>query len=49
MIKSTSLSELSELGFSYITAITKAQVETLIHQGVIEYGLFDRLLRVCCG
>ena len=44
MIKSTSLSELSELGFSYITAITKAQVETLIHQRVIEYGLFDTTL-----
>jgi transposase len=44
MLKSTSLSELSELGFSYITAITKTQVETLIHQGIIEYGLFDTTL-----
>ena len=44
MLKSTSLSELSEYGFSYITAITKAQIETLIRQGVIEYGLFDTTL-----
>jgi transposase len=41
MLKSTSVSELSELGFSYITAITKVQIETLIQQGFIEYGLFD--------
>jgi transposase len=44
MLKSTSLSELSEHGFSYITAITKTQIETLIQQGVIEYGLFDTTL-----
>ena len=44
MIKSTSLSELSEHGFSYITAITKTQIETLLRQGVIEYGLFDTTL-----
>ena len=44
MIKSTSLAELSELEFSYITGITKAQIETLIRQGVIEYGLFDTTL-----
>ena len=44
MIKSTSLAELSELKFSYITGITKAQIETLIRQGVIEYGLFDTTL-----
>jgi transposase len=44
MLKSTSLSELSEHEFSYITAITKAQVETLISEGVIEYGLFDTTL-----
>ena len=41
MLKSTSLPGLSELEFSYITAITKAQIETLISQGVIEYSLFD--------
>jgi hypothetical protein len=44
MLKSTSLSELSELGFSYITGITKPQIETLIKEGVIEYGLFDTTL-----
>jgi len=44
MLKSTSLSELSELKFSYITGITKAQIETLICQGVMQYGLFDTTL-----
>jgi transposase len=44
MLKSTSLSELNELEFSYITGITKAQIETLIRQGIIEYGLFDTTL-----
>jgi transposase len=44
MLKSTSLTELSELEFSYITGITKAQIETLIRQGLIEYGLFDTTL-----
>ena len=44
MLKSTSLSELSEIEFSYITGITKAQIETLIRQEVIEYGLFDNTL-----
>jgi transposase len=44
MLKSTSLPELSELGFSYITAITKAQIETLIRQGIMQYGLFDTTL-----
>jgi transposase len=44
MLKSTSLSELNGLGFSYITGITKAQIETLIRQGVMQYGLFDSTL-----
>jgi hypothetical protein len=44
MLKSTSLSELSGLEFSYITGITRAQVETLIREGVLEYGLFDTTL-----
>ena len=44
MLKSTSLSELKEVGFSYITAITRAQIETLINRGLLEYGLFDTTL-----
>ena len=44
MVKSTSVSELSELGFSYITGITKVQIETLIQQGVMQYSLFDTTL-----
>ena len=44
MLKSASLSELNGLDFSYITGITRAQVETLIRAGVLEYGLFDTTL-----
>ena len=44
MLKSTSLSEVSEHGFSYITGITRSQIETLINQKVLEYGLFDSTL-----
>jgi transposase len=44
MLKSASLSELSELEFSYITGITRAQIETLVHDGVLQYGLFDSTL-----
>jgi hypothetical protein len=44
MLKSTSLPELNDLGFSYITGITKPQIETLIQEGVIQYGLFDTTL-----
>jgi hypothetical protein len=44
MLKSASLSELKELDFSYITGITRAQIDTLIRRGVLEYGLFDNTL-----
>ena len=44
MLKSTSLSELSDLEISYITGITRAQVETLIRAGILQYGLFDTTL-----
>jgi transposase len=44
MIKSASLLELDEMEFSYITGITRSQVETLIKCGLIEYGLFDSTL-----
>jgi hypothetical protein len=44
MLKSASLSELGGLEFSYITGITRAQVETLVQNGVLQYGLFDTTL-----
>ena len=40
MIKSPQIEKLPE-GFHYITAITKAQINSLIKQGVIQLGLFD--------
>jgi transposase len=43
MIKTTQIEELPE-GFHYITAITKAQVDSLIKQGHIQLGLFDSTL-----
>jgi transposase len=44
MLKSTSLEHLKEADFAYITAITRPQIETLIHSGTIEYSLFDENL-----
>lgn len=44
MIKSGQISDLQEHGFHYITAITKAQIETLIKSGIIQYTLFDKTL-----
>jgi transposase len=41
MLKSTPLENLEEADFSYITAITKPQIETLLQAGVLQYGLFD--------
>ena len=40
MIKRPQIEKLPE-GFHYITAITKAQINSLIDQGVIQLGLFD--------
>jgi len=40
MIKTPQINELPE-GFHYITAITKAQIDTLIKQDVIQMDLFD--------
>jgi transposase len=40
MIKGPQIEKLPE-GFHYITAITKAQIKTLMEQGVIQLGLFD--------
>jgi transposase len=44
MIKSGQIKELQEHGFHYITAITKAQIETLIKANIIQYTLFDKTL-----
>jgi transposase len=44
MIKSGQIKELQEHGFHYITAITKAQIETLIKANIIQYTLFDKIL-----
>ena len=41
MLKSASLEQLDEMEFSYITGITRAQVETLIRTEVLEYSVFD--------
>ena len=44
MIKNASIEVLQQYGFHYITAITKAQINTLINQGLIQLGLFDESL-----
>lgn len=44
MIKSGQISKLQESGFNFITAITKAQIETLIKNGIFEYLFFDKTL-----
>ncbi len=41
MIKSGQMEELSQVGFHYITAITKPQIETLLAAGVLQMNLFD--------
>lgn len=44
MIKSPQIKDLGEHGFHYITAITKAQIESLLSGGVIQMELFDQEL-----
>ena len=41
MLKSKQQKDLNGRGFHYITAITKPQIEALLHSGVIELELFD--------
>lgn len=41
MIKGGQIEDLSKAGFSYITAITKPQIRSLIKKGVFQLGLFD--------
>jgi transposase len=44
MVKRLALERLREADFSYITAITKPQVEALINQGVLQLAFFDQSL-----
>lgn len=44
MIKSGQIEDLQEVGFNYITAITKAQIRAMIKRGVFQLGLFDERL-----
>jgi len=44
MIKSGQVEELSQVGFHYITAITKPQIETLLAAGVLQMDLFDAVV-----
>ena len=44
MIKSPQIKELQEYGGHYITAITRAQIETLITSGVLQLSFFDEQL-----
>jgi len=41
MIKSGQIAELVKVGFHYITAITKPQIETLLKAGLFQMELFD--------
>lgn len=41
MIKSGQIEDLKEVGFHYITAITKAQIKSRIKKGVFQLELFD--------
>ena len=41
MIKSGQIAELEEVGFHYITPITKPQIEKLLREGVFQMELFD--------
>ncbi len=42
MIKSAQISDLSEENYHYITALTKAQIETLLKNNVVQMHLFDQ-------
>jgi len=47
MIKSAQVVAIKEAGFHYITAISKAEIESLVKRGVIQLDLFDdKLLEV---
>ncbi|HEX8812040.1 MAG TPA: IS1634 family transposase [Terracidiphilus sp.] len=44
MIKSGQVEDLARVGFHYITAITKPQIETLLKAGLLQMALFDNTL-----
>jgi len=44
MLKSMPLESLNQADFSYITAITKPQIERLMKEGVLQLGMFDDTL-----
>jgi len=44
MIKGGQIEDVSKAGFHYITAITKAQIRSMIKNGVFQLGLFDEHL-----
>ena len=44
MIKSAQKEELTDVSFTYITALTRKQIETLEKNGVVQLGLFDEKL-----
>ena len=49
MIKGPQIKELAAAGFHYITAITKAQIQTLLRRGVFQLDLFDEELAEVCA
>ncbi len=44
MIKTAQVEDLAQVGFHYITAITKPQIRSLIKKGVFQLELFDKQL-----
>jgi phage FluMu protein gp41 len=42
MIKSGQIEELSEEGFNYISSLTRAQMETLLREDILQMELFDK-------
>jgi hypothetical protein len=48
MIKTPQIEDLAREGFHYITAITKAQIETLLAKGTVQMDLFDQPLAEVC-
>jgi transposase len=44
MIKKPQMQSLGQMGFHYITAITKPQIETLLEKKVLQLGLFEEQL-----
>lgn len=49
MIKGPQIEELATAGFHYITAITKAQIQTLLRRGVFQLELFEEALAEICA